>query len=341
MAPDGQHHGGLAEQADVVPAGMGLPPLGMDVIGAPGGPAVDGQFNGQFAGAGLAGGFEDVADGPDHPHGAALVDQGIVQLPPSFGDAEKPFEVHVGVRQAIDAAVHGTQGAEHRIDDGGGNDVAVLGGDALDPGPAGADAGQAGTQQLPAGHVVLVEGLGVLDDVGRIGRLQHAAVGDEAPEQIRGEEGAAGGVEGHHRPRKMQIWSQLEFQSPIPLQGQAPAVLLHQVSREAMAVVADQGVGAPIRHHLHVWVCQDVSQPGQGGADVRVGVVTDEPANGAQIGDGAEFGEGAFDGERGTRIDQDPVRTVGNEIGVALEMVIRQTHSNPPHTGGNFDGLLL
>jgi hypothetical protein len=142
-------------------------------------------------------------------------------------------------------------------------------------------------------------------------------------------------------PWKMQIRRQLEFQSPIPLQGQAPAVLLHQASRKAMAVVADQGVGAPVRHHLHVWVCQDVSQPGQGGADVRVGVVTDEPANGAQIGDGAEFGEGAFDGERRPRINQDPVRTVGNEIGVALEMVIRQTHSNPPHTGGNFDGLLL
>jgi hypothetical protein len=54
-------------------------------------------------------------------------------------------------------------------DDGGGNDVAVLGGDALDPGPAGADARQAGTQQLPARHVVLVEGPGVLDDVRRIG----------------------------------------------------------------------------------------------------------------------------------------------------------------------------
>ena len=65
-----------------------------------------------------------------------------------------------------------------------------------------------------------------------------------------------------------------------------------------MAVMTDQGVGAPRRHHLTIRVCRDLAQPGQGGADVRVGVVTDKPADRTEIGDGSQLGQGAFDRER-------------------------------------------
>jgi hypothetical protein len=103
---------------------------------------------------------------------------------------------------------------------------------------------------------------------------------------------------GHHRPREVEVGPQLKLQPPISRQGQAPAVLLHQIGGEPMAVVADQGIGAPLGDHLHVRARQHLPQPGQGGADVGVGMVTDEPADGVEIGDGAQLGQGSLDGER-------------------------------------------
>ena len=69
-------------------------------------------------------------------------------------------------------------------------------------------------------------------------------------------------------------------------------------------------------------------------------LVLKPPADRAEIGDRSQLGQGAVDRERRTRIDQDAVRTVGDEIGVALEMVIIQSNSHPPHTRGNFDGIV-
>lgn len=120
------------------------------------------------------------------------------------------------------------------------------------------------------------------------------------------EQGVAEGVLRNHGPRKVEVRGQLEFQPPTPQQGQASIVLLHQVGGETMAVMTDQGIGAPLRHHLNLRVCQDFAQPGQGGADVGVGVVTDEPADRTEIGAGSQLGQGAFAREWRARIDQHP-----------------------------------
>ena len=169
VAPDGQHHGGPAQQADVVPVGMGLPPLRVATISASGGPAIG-----------------DISTASSHslawPEDSRMLPmagpspRGCSDAPGRPSDAAglrrcaAAFQVHVRVGEAINPAIHGAHGAEHLIDDGCGDDVTVLGGDPFDPGPAGADPGQAGTEQLAAGHVVLMERPGVLDDVGRIGR---------------------------------------------------------------------------------------------------------------------------------------------------------------------------
>lgn len=219
LALQGQHHGGTAEQADVVPVGGRLPQFGMVGEGIPGGPAVDGHVHGQLALSGLAGGFEDGGHGMDHAQRAALVHEGIAQLAPGLGDAEQPFQVHVSVSQAIHTAFGGGHGGEQLIDHRSGNDVAVLGGDQVDPWPAGADAGEAGAEHFPAGHVVMMKGPGVLDDVGRIAGLQHAVVGDETFEQVRRKEGVAERVIGHHRAREMEKRRELEFQPTSSFQG--------------------------------------------------------------------------------------------------------------------------
>jgi hypothetical protein len=108
-----------------------------------------------------------------------------------------------------------------------------------------------------------------------------------------------------------------------------------------MAVVADQGVGAPLGHHLTIGMCQDITQPGQGGADIGIGVMADEPADGTEIGDRSQLGQGSFDREGRSRIDEHPVRTVGDEIGMALKMVLRQPNAHPPHARCNLHGFLL
>ena len=66
----------------------------------------------------------------------------------------------------------------------------------------------------------------------------------------------------------------------IPLQGQAPAVLLHQVGGNPLAVVMDQGIGLPLRRHLHVRAFHNLQQPGKGGTDVGVpSMVSGEPGS--------------------------------------------------------------
>ena len=216
----------------------------------------------------------------------------------------------------------------------------VVGSDAIDPGPAPLNPFQPRRQQFAARHVVLMERPGRLQDRGQIVTDQHRGVGHEAAEQVGGEQDPGCAVVGNERPREMQIGGELEFHDPVLRQRQLPAVLLHQPGVEAEAVELDQRGGPPLGHHLHLVALQHLGQPGKRGGDVRVGVMTDQPADRLGIGDPGHFGHRGLDRHRRARIEQHPSVGMVQVVGMALEPIVRQANPHPPHALTQVDRII-
>ena len=182
-----------------------------------------------------------------------------------------------------------------------------------------------------------MEGARVGQDVVDVVGYQHVRIGDEPTEDVRREQGASARVVGHERTREVQIGSELELQETIAMERQLPVVVLDEPVVETVPVVLEEGARSPFGHHHDVGSCQLFRQRRQRGRDVRVRVVTDQVLDGGQVHDLFDLGHRVRDGQRRSRVEQDAVVTILQEVGVALELVARETTADPPDAVGDLD----
>ena len=191
-------------------------------------------------------------------------------------------------------------------------------------------------EDLAARHVVLVERPDRIE-VGHRRREQRTIIG-ESPEEVGREERPRHFVERDERVRKVQVRSSHELERPI-LEREAPVVLFDSPVREGGPAVTDHVLIAPVCHDGGFRVQPSGHQRRQGADDVGVLVRTDQPADVLEADHRVDLADDLLSGEGRTRIDQDRLVALLDQIDVASELAIGQGRTHPPDARRELDRL--
>jgi hypothetical protein len=80
-----------------------------------------------------------------------------------------------------------------------------------------------------------------------------------------------------HRAGEVQVRGEHKLQGTAVSQGEGPVVVLNEVDREPVAVVADQGLGAPLSHEPRVGPVDDLAESDETPGNVGIVVMADDP----------------------------------------------------------------
>lgn len=125
----------------------------------------------------------------------------------------------------------------------------------------------AGSQDGVGRHVALMKGVH-LRKITVVGKQCPIAV--HAAEQVAAEQGSALAVIGHDRARRVQIGAVNEIKHAAALQADSVVAVVDRVKIGSDPVVADQADASAVSGDAQVWAADDIFDPRQVAAGIRI-----------------------------------------------------------------------